>query len=107
MRLDSDDGSSQGERLVSNVPQHSHRSKWDCEIENPQKQVREFEIEIKGRHQRRDHDGLSSYLDYDIGSMAKSSHQTDSRRPRERSNETMGWHHVGIGVGTQAQPWTR
>ena len=46
MRLDSNEGSLQGERSVSNVPEHSHRSKWDREIENLRKQVRELEIEI-------------------------------------------------------------
>nr|POE94173.1 hypothetical protein CFP56_17503 [Quercus suber] len=47
MRLDSDEGSSQGERSVSNVPKHSHHSEQDSEIENLQKQVRELEIEIR------------------------------------------------------------
>nr|POE94175.1 hypothetical protein CFP56_17505 [Quercus suber] len=47
MRLDSDEGSLQGERSVSNVPKHSHHSEQDREIENLQKQVRELEIEIR------------------------------------------------------------
>lgn len=36
-RLDSDEGSLQGERLVSNDHEHSYHSEWDQEIENLRK----------------------------------------------------------------------
>ena len=33
-RVDSDEGSSQGERWISYVPERSYRNEWDQEIEN-------------------------------------------------------------------------
>ena len=53
-RVDSDKASSQGKRLVSYIPEHSYHSERDQEIENLQKQVKELEIEIRGRRRRRD-----------------------------------------------------
>ena len=47
-RLDSDEGSLQGERSVSNVHEHSYHSEFDREIKNLWKQVKELEIEIRG-----------------------------------------------------------
>ena len=58
-RVDSDKGSSQGKRLVSYIPEHSYHSERDQEIENLQKQVKELELEIRGRHRRRDREESS------------------------------------------------
>lgn len=63
-RLDSDKRSSQGERSVFNVPEHSHRSERDRKIENLQKEVKKLQIEIKLRSRRRDPDGSFSDPDY-------------------------------------------
>lgn len=48
-RLNSNEGSLQGKRSVSYVLKHSYHSEQDQEIENLRKQVRELEIEIRGR----------------------------------------------------------
>ena len=89
-RLDLDEVSLQEERSVSNVPEHSHRSERDHEIENLQKQARKLEVEIRSRCCRKDREGSSGDLDYEVGSMAGLSHWSDSWHSRERSNETMG-----------------
>ena len=67
-RLNSDEGSLQGERLVSYVPEHSYHSEWDQEIGNLRKQVKKLEIEIRGRRQRKDREGSSSNPNYTRGS---------------------------------------
>ena len=91
-RSDSDEWSLQGERSVSNFPEHLYCSERDHEIENLWNQVKKLEIEIRGQRRRRDHEGSSSDPNYEGGSMAGSSHRSDSQRLRERSNETIGQH---------------
>ena len=91
-RFDLDEWSLQGERSVSNVPEHLYCSELDREIENLRNQVKKLEIEIRGWRRRRDRKGLSSDPNYEGGSMSGSSHRTDSQCSRERSNETMGQH---------------
>ena len=68
-RLDSDEGFLQGKRLVSYAIEHLYHSEQDQEIENLRKQVREVEIEIRGRRQRRDYEGLSSDPNYTRGNI--------------------------------------
>ena len=58
-RVDLDEATSQGERSVSYILEHSYHSERDQEIENLQKQVKELELEIRGRHRRRDREESS------------------------------------------------
>ena len=92
IRFNSDERSLQGERLVSNIPKYLYCSERDHEIENLQNQVKKLEIEIKGRRHRRDREGSFIDPNYERGSMARSSHSSDSQPSRERSNETIGQH---------------
>lgn len=68
-RLNSNEGSSQGKRSVSYVLKHSYHSEQDQEIENLRKQVKELEIEIRGRRWRRDREESSSDPDYIGGTI--------------------------------------
>ena len=53
-----------------------------------------MEIKIRDRCRRRDREGSLSDPDYKVGSLVESSHQSDSRGSRERSNETVDKHHA-------------
>lgn len=53
-KVDSDEGSSQGERTVSYVVERSCQEDRQRELENLQKQVNDLEIELRERHQRRE-----------------------------------------------------
>ena len=53
-RHDSVERSSQGERIVSYIPERSHCSDRKRELENLQKQVKDLEIELRGRRRSRD-----------------------------------------------------
>nr|POF27067.1 hypothetical protein CFP56_69313 [Quercus suber] len=79
MRVDLDEAASQGERLVSYIPEHSYHSEWDQEIENLRKQVKESELEIRGQRQRRDQEELSCDYGFIGGYTGESSHQSHSR----------------------------
>ena len=79
-------------RSIYYVPEKFYRSEQDQEVENLRKQIKELEIEIKGRRRRRDREGSSDDPDYIEGSMAGSSHWSDSQQLRDRSNKTMGRH---------------
>nr|POE83528.1 hypothetical protein CFP56_48261 [Quercus suber] len=56
-RLDSDEGSSQGERTIFYAPEQLYRNERDHWLENLRKKVKELEIEIRGWHCRRDREG--------------------------------------------------
>ena len=73
-RVDSDDASSHGERLVS-----SYHSEQDQEIENLRKQVKELEIETREQRRRRDQEESSSDLEFTGGSTGKSTHRSHSQ----------------------------
>nr|POE46355.1 hypothetical protein CFP56_55215 [Quercus suber] len=92
-RLDSDKGSSQGERIVSYILEQSYCSKRDQELENLRKQVKELEIELRGRRRRRDREGSSDDPNYTGGGTRESSHYSGLRRSRDRSHKTIGCHH--------------
>ena len=81
-RVDSDEASSQGERLVSYILEHLYHSEWDQEIENLQKQVKELEIEIRGRRRRRDWEKSSSDPEFIGDSTGEPSHQSHSQQSR-------------------------
>ena len=62
------------ERSIYYVLEKLYRSEQDQEVENLRKQIKELEIEIKGRRRRRDREGSSDDPEYIEGSMAGSSH---------------------------------
>ena len=53
-RVDSDKGSSHEERTISYVPERSRRGDRQRELEKLRKQVNDLEIELKGRHRRKE-----------------------------------------------------
>lgn len=69
--VDSDEGSSQGERSVSNVPEQSWRRDRLRELENLYKQVNDLEIELRGRRHRRDWEGSSDDLDFNVKKLSR------------------------------------
>ena len=73
-KVDSNKGSSHGERSVSYVPERSYRSELDQEIENLRKQVKEQELERRGQRQRKDREESSSDPNFTGGSTGESSH---------------------------------
>ena len=77
IKLNLDEGSSQREQIVSYVPEQSYCSKWDQELENLRKQVKELEIELRGWHCRRDCEGSSDDPNYTGGGTGESSHCSD------------------------------
>lgn len=72
-RVDSDEASSHGERLVS-----SYHSEQDQEIENLRIQVKELEIETREQRRRRDQEESSSDLEFTGGSTGESTHRSHS-----------------------------
>lgn len=48
-KYDLDEGSSQGERTMSYIPEQSHHNDREGELENLRKQVKDLEIELRGR----------------------------------------------------------
>ena len=63
-RVDSDGGSSHGERRVSYILERHHRSDRLRELENLRKQVNDLEIELRGRNRRRDQEDSFDDPDY-------------------------------------------
>ena len=59
-RVDSDEGSSYGERIVLYIPKQPHRSDRLRELEN----LQNLEIKMKGRNRKRDWEDSSDDLDY-------------------------------------------
>ena len=59
-RVDSNEGSSHRERTVLYIPKRPHRSDRLRELEN----LRNLEIEMKGRNCKRDREDSSNDLDY-------------------------------------------
>ena len=59
-RVDSDEGSSHGERTMLYIPKQPHRSDWLRELEN----LRNLEIEMKGRNRKRDREDSFDDLNY-------------------------------------------
>ena len=89
-RLDSDEGSSQGERNVSYILEQSYRSELNQELENLRKLVKKLEMELRGWCCRRDREGSYDDPEYIGGGTAESSHYNGSRWSRDRSHETIG-----------------
>ena len=89
-KVDYDEGSSQGERIVSYIPEWSCRSNRVRELENLRKQVNDLEIRLRGRHRRRDREDSSDNPDYIAD---ESSQGSGSSWSRDRSCETMGLYH--------------
>lgn len=78
------------------LTKESYRSKWDQELENLRKQVKELEIELRGWHCRRDCEGSSDDPNYTGGGAGESSHCSGLCWLRDRSHETMGHYHDSL-----------
>ena len=65
---------------MSNIPECSWQRDWLRELENLRKQVNDLEIELRGRHHRRDREGSSDDLDYEA---KESSQAGGSRRSKD------------------------
>ena len=70
MRVDSNEGSSQGERSMSYIPKHSRQGDHEKELENLWKQVNDLEIELRGQHWRREQDNSSFNPNYIPGASS-------------------------------------
>lgn len=64
--VDSEKGLSQDERFVSNIHKWSRRRDRQRELENLHKKVNDLEIELRGRRCKRDREGSSDDLDYEV-----------------------------------------
>ena len=84
---DSDEGFSQGELIVSYIPKWSHQSNQELKLENLRKQVKDLEIELRGRCCRRYYEDSSDDPNY---TGVESSRGGGLRWSRDRSHETMG-----------------
>ena len=73
IRIDSDEGSSQGERSISYIPECSRRGDCERQLENLGKSVNDLEIELRGLHRRREWDESSFDLDYILGASSRGS----------------------------------
>ena len=89
-RHDSNEGSSQGEWNVSYILEQSRLSDQEQELKNLRKQVKDLEIELRGRCCRRYYKDSSDDPNY---TGVESSHGGGSRWSRDRSHETMGCCH--------------
>nr|POE63911.1 hypothetical protein CFP56_01949 [Quercus suber] len=88
--VDSDEGFSQGERTVSYVSERSCCRNRMRELENLWKQVNDLEIELRGRHHRRDREDLFDDPNYIV---EESSRGSFLRWLRDRYRETMERYH--------------
>jgi len=75
---------------VSYEPKDSSYSDRDCEMESLQRQIKELELEMRGRRRRRNLKETSHGHDSMTGHTGGSSHQGNSGLSRDRSNESRG-----------------
>ena len=64
--VDSKKGLSQDERFVSNIHKRSRQRDRQRELENLHKKVNDLEIELRGRRCKKDREGSSDDLDYEV-----------------------------------------
>ena len=75
----SGEGSSQTYRSTSKIPKQKHRDRRDQELECLHKLVRDLELEVRNRHQKRNHD-KSLEGSVSVGdNRREASHQSSSR----------------------------
>ena len=75
---------------MSYMPEGSYHSDWDREMESLRRQIKDLELEMRGRHQRRTPKGSSHDQDSVGGHIGGPFHQGHSRLSRDRSNESRG-----------------
>ena len=75
---------------MSYMPEGSYHSDWDREMESLRRQIKDLELEMRGRHQRRTPKGSSHDQDSVGGHIGGPFHQGHSRLSRDRSNKSRG-----------------
>lgn len=81
------EGSSQTHRLAFEVPEQKHHDRRDQELEHLHRLVRDFEMDVRGRHQRRNHDESPKGSVNIRDSRGEASYQSGPFRSRERSRD--------------------
>ena len=72
-------GLSQMYRSASEIPEQEHRDRRDLELERLHRLVRDLELEVWGRHRRRNHDESQEGFVHTGDSHGEASYQSGSR----------------------------
>ena len=79
------EGSTQMYRSTSKIPEQEHCDGRDLELERLHRLVKDLELEVQGRRQRRNHNESPEGSVHTGDNHKEASYQSDSRRSRERS----------------------